>query len=123
MELISSTEHPITKWIKSQHLNDKGLLRSRLLTLHWAANVSSHNRTTATARRPGYQRVKNTTYVFIFFVTPLFRVHMMIPLSVFTNGSPYNVPVGSTPTVHNTRIITQTIRRENSLSQTTGSSR
>jgi len=74
--------------------------------------VFSHNRTTATARRPGYQRVKNTTYVFIFFVTPLFHVHMVIPFSVFTNASPYNVPVDSTPIVHNTKIITHHTERE-----------
>jgi len=59
-------QHPITKWIESQHLTDKELLRGCLLTLHRAAKVSSRNRTTSTVRRPGYQRVKNTTYVFIF---------------------------------------------------------
>jgi len=42
-------QHPITKWIKSQHLTDEELLRSCLLTLHQAAKVSSHNRATATA--------------------------------------------------------------------------
>jgi hypothetical protein len=57
-------QHPITKWIKSQHPTDEQLLRSRLLALQRAAKISSHNRTTATARRPGYQRVKNITYVF-----------------------------------------------------------
>lgn len=56
-------QHPITKWIKSQHPTDEELLRSRLLTLHRAAKVSKNNRTIATARRPGYQRVKNTVYV------------------------------------------------------------
>ena len=59
-------QHPITKWIKSQHPTDEELLRSRLRTLHRVANVSSHNRITATARLPGYQRVKDTTHVFIF---------------------------------------------------------
>jgi len=61
-------QHPITKWIKSQHPTDEQLLRSRLLALHRAAKISSHNRTTSTARRPGYQRVKNTTYVFCILI-------------------------------------------------------
>ena len=36
----------------------------------------------------------------------------VVSFSVFTNGSPYNVPVGSTPVVHNTRIITDHTERE-----------
>ena len=63
---LKDGQHPTTRWIKFQRPTDEELLRSRLRTLHRAAKVSSHNRTTATARRPGYQRVKNTTYVFIF---------------------------------------------------------
>jgi len=66
-------QHPITKWIKSQHPTDEQLLRSRLVALHRAAKVSNHNRTAATARRPGYQRVKNTVYVSIYRISFLPR--------------------------------------------------
>lgn len=59
-------QHPITQWIKSQHPTDEELLRSRLRTLHRAVKVSNQNRTIATARRPGYPRVKNTVYVLIY---------------------------------------------------------
>ena len=120
-------QHPITKWIKSQYPTDEELLRSRLLTLRSAAKISSNNRITATARRPGYQRVKNTRCVLFLFFFYFFGVSL--PRS---NGNGWFrsacSQVEARTTSRSGRHLSSTIQkssqiiwRENSLSQTIGS--
>lgn len=113
-------QHPITKWIKSQHPTDEELLRSRLLALHRAAKVSSHNRTTATARRPGYQRVRNTAYVFISRTSSLSRSNSWFCLGC----SHMEARTTSRWARHQSSTIqksSQTMRRGSSMFQTIGS--
>jgi hypothetical protein len=97
-------QHPVTKWIKIQQPADERLLRNRLLSLHRAAKVSSHNRTTVL---PTCQE-----YGVRLFLSILSTLKWFVSSSVFTNGSPYKFPVGPTPVVHNTKIITNHSERK-----------